>query len=60
MVYSILSIVSKLNELSDEARKFILDHVKTGPFQYPLFWIGIFLVGVALFFFTYKALQKEM
>lgn len=59
MGIQILGIVDKLNELSDQLREFIISKAKTGPFEQPLFWIGAFCLGLVIFFFTYRALQKE-
>ena len=58
-LYYLLNIIDKLNEMSNELKKFITDHAKTGPFENPVFWIGAFCLGIAVFGFTYRALQKE-
>lgn len=54
-----LNIIDKLNELSKQVKDFIVDHAKDGPFENPIFWIGAFCLGLAIFGFTYQALQKE-
>lgn len=59
MLLNLLSIIDKLNHLSDELRKAITSHTKTEPFENAIFWIGAFCVGLLLFKFTYSALQKE-
>ena len=59
MLLNLLSIVDELNKLSDELRKAITSHTKTGPFENPIFWIGAICVGFLVFKFTYSALQKE-
>lgn len=55
----VLNIIDKLNEFSDQMRDWITSHAKTGPFEQPLFWIGAFCLGLAIFGLTYHALQKE-
>ena len=58
-VYVLKNIVDQLNEWSKELKDFILSNAKSGPFENPLFWVGAFCLGIALFMFTYSALQKE-
>lgn len=55
----VLNIIDKLNEISEQLKDWIMSHAKTGPFEQPLFWIGAFCLGLAIFGFAYHALQKE-
>lgn len=59
MLFNILNFIDKLNDLSDQFRKAIMDHAKTGPFENPIFWIGAICLGLAVFAFTYNALHKD-
>lgn len=51
---NVLNIIDKLNEKSESLREWISKYSDN-----PFFWIIIFGVGVAIFFFTYNALQTE-
>lgn len=43
-----------LVEIADSFRDWIIDNQAN-----PLLWIGLFLLGLLIFFATYNALQKE-
>ena len=46
--------MESLEKLSDTFKQFILDNQSN-----PVLWIGIVVLGVALFGFTYSALSKN-
>lgn len=41
-------------EVSDSFREWILENSNN-----PLLWVGLFMLGLIIFFVTYNALQKE-
>ena len=49
-----LSIMESLEKLSDTFKQFILDNQNN-----PVLWIGLVVLGVALFGTTYNALSKN-
>ena len=49
-----LSIMESLEKLSDTFKQFILDNQSN-----PVLWIGLVVLGVALFGFTYNSLSKN-
>ena len=50
----ILGIVDKLNEVAEPFKNFITEHHNN-----PLLWLGLFLLGLAVFFLTYSALNRD-
>lgn len=48
------SIWKALQDGSDNARNWIIEHQSE-----PALWIGLFFLGLLVFFVTYNALQKE-
>lgn len=49
-----LGIMESLEKVSDTFKQFILDNQNN-----PVLWIGLVVLGVALFGFTYSALSKN-
>ncbi len=50
----LLSIWSEMNKMAENFKDWIIEHSTN-----PLLWISLFLLGLAIFFITYNALQKE-
>ncbi len=49
-----LTIMETLNEWGDKLKNFVIDNNRN-----PIFWIGAFLGGILIFFWTYNALTKN-
>lgn len=54
----LFNIVDEFNKLLENFKNFMKDNMGD-PFSKPIFWVGAFCLGIALFSFTYNALQKE-
>lgn len=54
----LFQLVDEFNKLLDNFQKFMKDNMGD-PFSNPIFWVGAFCLGLAVFTFTYQALQKE-
>lgn len=50
----LFDIMEELNKMSDHLKDFIIANQGN-----PFFWVGTFCLGLAVFAFTYSALQKE-
>ena len=50
----ILGIVDKLNEIAEPFKDFIMNNHNN-----PLLWLGLFLIGLVIFWLTYSALNKD-
>lgn len=50
----ILNIIDKLNELIEPFRDFMMENHNN-----PIVWMAIFLIGLAVFAFTYNALHRD-
>lgn len=48
------TIWEQLIQISDDAKEWIIDHQNN-----PLLWIGLFLIGLLVFFAIFNALNKE-
>lgn len=48
------NIWESLVKASDSVKDWIIDHQGN-----PLLWVGLFLIGLVVFFITYNALQRE-
>lgn len=54
----LFNIIDELNKLTEKMQEFMKKNMGSS-FSNPIFWIGILVVGILLFHFTYNALQKE-
>jgi hypothetical protein len=50
----VLGIWESLGKAGDSVRDFLINADRN-----PVVWIGLFLLGIAVFFFTYNALHKN-
>lgn len=50
----ILNFFDTLQEWIEPFKEFIFEHHNN-----PIFWLALFLIGLATFFLTYSALNKE-
>lgn len=50
----VLSIMDTLKEWSDKLREWTISNTNN-----PLFWLGAFVLGLAIFKFTYDSLNKN-
>lgn len=48
------NIWESLEKASEEVKNWIIAHQSN-----PLLWVGLFLLGLVVFFVTYNALQRE-
>lgn len=48
------NIWESMQKAADSAKEWIIDHQSD-----PILWIGLFLLGLLIFFVTYNALQRE-
>lgn len=54
----LFDLMEEFNKLLENFKNFMKDNMGD-PFSNPVFWVGAFCLGLALFGFTYHALQKE-
>lgn len=50
----LFDIMKEMTKLSEKFKEFIIANQDN-----PFFWVGAFCLGLAIFAFTYNALQKE-
>lgn len=50
----ILGILESLDKIGKSFQDFLIDAERN-----PVVWIGLFLLGLAVFFLTYRALHKD-
>lgn len=50
----LLNIIESLETAGDRVKAFLIDSE-----QNPIVWMGLFIFGLVVFFFTYNALHKE-
>ena len=51
---TLLSLTDELNKHLENFRSWVVDN-----YANPVVWVGMFVVGILVFEFTYSALQKE-
>ena len=51
---NLLSIIDKINNISDRIRDFIVAHQYQG-----FLWVGLFGIGIVVFIIAYNALNKD-
>lgn len=54
----LFNLIEEFNKLLENFKEFMQDNMGD-PFSNPIFWVGAFCLGLALFGFTFHALQKE-
>lgn len=50
----LLGIIDTLEKWGDNVREFLIDSGRN-----PVIWIGLFVLGLVVFFLTYNALHKD-